>query len=158
VTIIPAPPRRRNLAATAIEEMENATGEDIPPPSNPSATRVATANNTLNKTPNTADAQSSKHPQSQRFSEPHVPDDLNAHSIYQHGGIAIATTVQQNQDRNRTLSLFSPVSPLEGPRDFTLFSTRSSPLQPRSPILPRRDGPPIVTIPAPPRRPRSNED
>jgi hypothetical protein len=157
VTIIPAPPRRRNIATTAIEEMEDATGEETPPSSH-SATREATTNNVLNKTPNTTTAQSSQPPRPHRFSDPYIPDDLTAHSIYQRGGIAIATTVQPNRDGNRTLSPISPVSPLEGPRGFTPISSRSSPLPPRSPASPRRDGLPIVNVPAPPRRPRSNED
>jgi hypothetical protein len=157
VTIIPAPPRRRNIATTAIEEMEDARGEETPPSSH-SATWEATTNNILNKTPNTTTAQSSQPPQSHRFSDPYIPDDLTAHSIYQRGVIAIATTVQPNRDGNRTLSPVSPVSPLEGPRGFTPISARGSPLPPQSPSSLHRDGLPIVNIPAPPRRPRPNED
>lgn len=156
VTIIPAPPRRRNIATTVMEEVEDATGEETAPSSH-STTREATTN-VLNKTPNTTSGQSPQPPLSHRFSDPYIPDDLTAHSIYQRGGIAIATTVQPSRDGNRTMSPILPVLPLDGSRGFTPISSRSSPLPSRSPASPRRDGLTIVNVPAPPRRPRSNEE
>lgn len=152
VTIIPAPPRRRNLATT-YEELEDAKRGERPTNSD-SNTFVGSAEPSLERRL-TQDQEPTRVPQPQRLSDPYTPDDLNGHSIHQRGAISFLTAVQQERDGE---SAISPVSPLEdvGER-LPPISPRGSPAQSRTPSSPRRDGLPVMSIPAPVRRPRSEE-
>jgi hypothetical protein len=152
VTVIPAPPRRRNLATT-YEELENAERGERPTNSD-SNIFVATPGSSLGRH-QTQDPESLRVPQPQRLSDPYTPDNFNGHSIQQRGAISFLTAIRQERNRN---SLVSPVSPLESPREsFSPISSRDSPVESRGPSSPRRDGLPIMSIPAPTRLPRSDE-
>lgn len=145
VTVIPAPPRRRNLTTT-LDELEHAESSERP---------ITGSSNTWVASPALELDEHSRSPQHQRLSDPYTPNTLNGHSIHQRGAISIAT--QESQDRNGAVSPVSPVPPLD--RDTpTVISALSSPIQPRSPVSPRREGLPFMSIPAPPRRPRSNDE
>ncbi|PMD39089.1 PalH-domain-containing protein [Hyaloscypha variabilis F] len=151
VTVIPAPPRRRNLATT-YEELEDAEREERPTNSD---------SNTFVGSPSmesrfTHDQDSTPVLRPQRLSDPYTPDDLNGHSIHQRGAISFLTAVQQSRDGD--VPLISPVSPLEeaGER-FQSVNSRGSPAQPRTPSSPRRDGLQVMSIPAPARRPRTED-
>ena len=160
VTVIPAPVRRRNLAA-ALEELEDAERgqtrgtyggwESLP-------------STVLNRTSGPGEMETRHITRPQRLSDPYTPDDLHGHSIHQRGTISFVTAVQQDRDRgteerHELLSPVSPLSPLEEPisRNSEL-SSRSSPFQSRTPTSSRRDGLPIVSIPAPTRGPRSDDE
>jgi hypothetical protein len=157
VTIIPAPPRRRNLATT-YEELENA--ETVERSRNTSTdsdsnTFVATPHSSVERRL-TQDPESLPVSRPQRSSDPYTPEDLNGHSIHQRGAIVFLTAAHQERDGNNPVS---PVSPLESPRDrLPPLSSRSSLVESGAPSSLRRDGLPIMSIPAPPRHARSNED
>jgi hypothetical protein len=161
VTVIPAPTRRRNLAA-ALEDLE--TAERCEQAQGGSPAWDSSPHTTLNQPVAANDGESSRQPRPQRLSDPYKPDDLNGHSIHQRGAISFVTNVQQDRDREPT----ETVSPLEEPRDVNtatgLGSMRSSPIQTRmshspiSPSSPRRDGLTVMSIPAPPRRRRSDDE
>ncbi|CZR57152.1 related to pH-response regulator protein palH/RIM21 [Phialocephala subalpina] len=155
-TIIPAPPRRRNLTAT-LEELEQ-TERGERPITGSSNTFVATPNTLLSRPPISESPENSRSPQPHRLSDPYTPSDLNSHSIHQRGAISFATADPQDRETNELVS--SPVSPVSAyGRDIpTVISSRENNSQPLSPVSPRRDGLPFVSIPAPPRRPRSNDE
>lgn len=160
-TIIPAPPRRRNLAAT-LEELEGAEGGERPPTQGTSNSRTWIASPiSFTKTPVSDVSQSSdqlsQRPHSHRLSDPYTPNDLSGQSIHQRGTLSLVTNAPQDRDENEIVSPVSPMSPLEGPSRFTPASARISPVQLRPPTSPRREGLPVISIPAPPRR-RKNED
>ncbi len=159
VTVIPAPPRRRNLQA-ALEDLESAGREErenrpdtsysatfIPSPSSFSRT-VIDPQPSLRLSPQPP----------QRLGDPYTPSGLNRQFIQQRGALSFATNAEQDHVGSGIVSSVSPVSPLEGISQFMPLSTRSSPVQPRSPVSPRKDGLPVMSIPAPPRRRRTNED
>lgn len=135
-TVIPAPPRRRYLDTT-LEESE---------PTDQYPRQLSSQNPDLTTVETEADHQ----PRSQRLSDPYTPDDLNSHSIHQRGTISIVTAQQEREGTS------SPMPALEGLRDRTTpISFRNST---RTPTSPRPDGMPVVSIPAPPRRPRSEDE
>lgn len=150
-TIIPAPPRRRNLTAV-LEELEHAERGERPITG--STTYVASPYTLSSRPPMSDSIENSRSPQPHRLSDPYTPSDLNGHSIHQRGAISFATADQQDRETN------GPVSPVStnGRDTPTIISSRGSHSQPLSPASPRRDGLPFVSIPAPPRRPRSNEE
>ena len=136
VTIIPAPSRRRNLAQSLAdldeEDQSHLQRSESAPwepvPGSP-LHRTQTYHN--------------------RLSDPYTPDDLTRHSITQRGTISF---VMSQQDR--------PIGDAshEEHRNSQL-SSRTSPNIVRSPVSPRNsNGLPVVSIPAPPRRPRSDEE
>jgi uncharacterized membrane protein YgcG len=153
VTIIPAPTRKRNLEAALEElgELENAERRE----------------NRTSTQPVHAEAESSHQPRSQRLSEPYRPDDLNSRSTHQRGTMSFVTAVQQEREREQEQP-GEVVSPIEEDRDritpISPIISRSSPIQLRSPTSPnfptspRRDGLSVMSIPAPPRRPRSDSE
>lgn len=152
VTIIPAPPRRRNLATT-YEELENAERVERPANSD-SNTYVGSPGPSLERRL-TQDQESARLPRPQRLSDPYTPDDLNGHSFHQRGAISFLTAVQQDRGGEGAIS---PVLPLEDEGErFPPVSSRGSPAQSRTPSSPRRDGLPVKSIPAPMRRPRSDD-
>ncbi|KUJ21945.1 PalH-domain-containing protein [Mollisia scopiformis] len=157
VTVIPAPPRRRDLLAT-LDELEH-TGNGERPFTSSSNTWVATPSTMADRMadrPSDPEAvDQSRSPQPQRMSDPYTPNDLNGHSIHQRGAISFATP--GSQDRNGAVSPVSPISIMDRATP-TVISSRGTPSQPHSPVSPRRDGLPFMSIPAPPRRPRSNEE
>jgi len=158
-TVIPAPVRRRNLQAT-LEELENDERQNQPLP-NPVAPEPA-PNRTSPDAPNADDADASQQSRSQRLSDPYTPDDLNRRSIHQRGTLSFVAAAQQDRDRlagipDEPVSPVSPSSPTVDPRDRTpTISSRNSNVQIRTPTSPH--GLPVHSIPAPPRRPRSDED
>ncbi|KAG4434980.1 hypothetical protein IFR05_009534 [Cadophora sp. M221] len=162
VTVIPAPPRRRDLAAT-LEELEDAERREQRPRTQQPAERPMPERSMSVATritgPVVEEGERSRHPQPQRLSDPYRPDDLNGHSIHQRGAISFVTALPQDREANEAIS---PVSPIEVQRVTPLSfigSARSSPVQPRSPASLRRpDGLPVTSIPAPPRRPRSPDE
>ncbi|TVY65707.1 pH-response regulator protein [Lachnellula suecica] len=153
VTVIPAPVRRRNLAAT-LEELENEDGPQQPP-----LVPVPTQNRSY---PSADEADSSQHARSQRLSDPYTPGDLNRHSIHHRGTLSFVTAAQEDRERlagiqDEIVPSASPISSMIEQRDrATTLSSRNSNIQVRPPTSPR--GLPITSIPAPPRRPRSNDD
>ncbi|RAL68586.1 hypothetical protein DID88_007305 [Monilinia fructigena] len=92
-----------------------------------------------------------------RTSDPYTPDSLQRHSITHRGSISFATTVQPEMDQ-RVENITSSPTLVASRNTPTYSSSRSSPLQARSPVTPALppiiDGLPVTTIPAPPRRPR----
>jgi len=153
VTVIPAPPRRRDLTATLEELQHSESGER--PLTGSSNTWVATPSTLANQQQVPDANDHSRSPQ--RLSDPYTPTDLNGHSIHQRGAISFATPEPQDAERSVAMSPVSPISAID--RDTpTAISSRGSPSQPRSPVSPRRDGLPFMSIPAPPRRPRSTEE
>jgi hypothetical protein len=152
VTVIPAPPRRRNLATT-YEELENVEmGEGMHSDSN---TFVGSPDSSLERR-QTQDQESPRVPRPQRLSDPYTPDDLNGHSMYQRGAISFLTAVQQERDGDAAISPVSP--PLEEAVErFLPASSQGSPYQSRTPSSPRRDGLSVMSIPAPARHLKSEE-
>jgi PalH/RIM21 len=159
VTVIPAPVRRRNLQAT-LEKLENADRHELPltsPPA-PESLRIRTSHTTLG----VDESDPSQRSRSQRLNDPHTPDDLNRRPIHQRGAVSFVTGGQQDRDRlggirAEPLSPVSPTSPIVDPRDRTpTISSRNSNILIRTASSP--NGLPVHSIPAPPRRPRSNED
>ncbi|KAF8866728.1 PalH-domain-containing protein [Acephala macrosclerotiorum] len=141
-TIIPAPPRRRNLTAT-LEELEHTERGDRPITGS-SNTWVATPNTLSSRPPMFDSVENSRSPQPHRLSDPYTPSDLNVHSIHQRGAISFATADLQDREDNVPVS---PVSLVSNGRDTTtVISSRGS------------HSLPFMSIPAPPRRPRSNEE
>ncbi|EKD20463.1 PalH [Drepanopeziza brunnea f. sp. 'multigermtubi' MB_m1] len=157
-TVIPAPPRRRDLAA-ALEELENTERHDhalsratqlerqLP---DRSASQAAWLPSSV--TPD--DDLETRQPQ-QRPSDPYRPDTSNGRSIHQRSAISFVRASSQTQSNDA-------VSPAEiqrvTPPSMSASQVSSSTLW-RSPSLPRRpEGPPVTSIPAPPRRPRSPDE
>lgn len=153
VTVIPAPPRRQNLATT-YEELENADTREKPMNSD-SNTFIGSPESSLERRL-TQGQDSSGFPRPQRLSDPYTPDDLNAHSVHQRGAISFLTAIQQDRDGDAGISTLSP--PEETGERFVPGSSRGSPSQTRSPSSPCRDGLPVMSIPAPVRRPKSDEE
>ncbi|KAH8672703.1 PalH/RIM21-domain-containing protein [Tricladium varicosporioides] len=148
-TVIPAPPRRRNLQAT-LDELESAErGEtSYSEQSQHSFSPVSTINRS-----NTIDSTHQYYPP--RVSDPYTPEDLSRHAIHQRGAISIVTG---DRDATAQDDIVSPLSDTADSRPA--FSSRGTPttIHIRTPTSPRRDGLPVMTIPAPPRPPRRNED
>ncbi|KAF4624492.1 hypothetical protein G7Y89_g13679 [Cudoniella acicularis] len=142
VTIIPAPPRRRNLQAT-LEELENAERRNVPhsEPGFSNFSPTITANDHSEQT------------RPQRLSDPYTPDDISRHSIHQRGAISFVT-----EDRERIAAHDELVSPMSESGDSNpVFSSLAS-TRIRTPTSPRKDGLLVFSIPAPPRQPRRNEE
>lgn len=158
VTVIPAPVRRRDLQAT-LQELENEDQHRVSP------TNPVSLDPPLNRTPYSSpgvdDANTSQRSRSQRLSDPYTPDHLSRHSIHQRGTLSFVTAGQQDRDRQGGIlgeptSPVSPTSPVLDQRDRApTISSRSSNII-RTATSP--DGLPVMSIPAPLRRPRSNED
>ncbi|CAG8956382.1 hypothetical protein HYFRA_00003764 [Hymenoscyphus fraxineus] len=141
-TVIPAPPRRRNLQQT-LEELEHA--ETLNGTGSVPGITSATSQNTMGEFLQV---------EQPRSSDPYTPDDLGFHAVHQRGAISIVTS-----DRERSPGQdegLSPVSPIS-PEDDRAPSQRNSAII-ITPVSPRRDGLPILSIPAPPRRPRRDDD
>lgn len=146
ITIIPAPTRRRNLAET-LEELEREEGGQRQ--RSDSAPWESLGSSSYNRSP--ALDQASSRAQPHRLSDPYTPDDLTRHSITQRGTISFVTAVQQERSTGE--------SPAEGQERNSLPSARTSPSLTRSPVSPRSsNGLPVLSIPAPPRKPRSDEE
>lgn len=137
VTVIPAPSRRRNLAA-ALEELDGEDRSQLQ--RSDSAPWESLPSSSYNRS------------QPHRLSDPYTPDDLTRHSITQRGAISFVTSPEQDRSASEGSSAE------EQHRDSQL-SSQNSPNLSRSPVSPRSsNGLPIVSIPAPPRRPRSDEE
>jgi hypothetical protein len=134
VTVIPAPSRRRNLTA-ALEELET---EESQLQRSDSAPWESLPGSAYNRT------------QPHRLSDPYTPDDLSRHSITQRGAISFVTSPEQDRSGEG--------SSVEEHRNSQL-SSQASPNSSRTPVSPRsKDGLTVISIPAPPRRPRSDEE
>jgi hypothetical protein len=162
VTIIPAPPRRKNLAVT-LEELESAEREEQRPDTSTSRTWVASPNTASNMGPLSDMPPISYQPSPpsppRRLSDPYTPTNLSRQSIHQRGTISFATSAQPDRDENEIVSPVSPISPVDGPNQLTAVSARGSPVQVHPPSSQHRDpGLPVVSIPAPPRRRRTDDD
>lgn len=136
LTVIPAPSRRRAVAT----ESEHSDVDSI----NPALEGPSLTGN-----------DSSERDRHTRTSDPYTPDSLQRHSITHRGSISFATAVQPEIDQQNSMS--SPTL-VNSRQTHTFSSSRSSPIQARSPATPALpriiDGLPVTTIPAPPRRPR----
>lgn len=142
ITIIPAPPRRRNIAAT-LEELEvadrsqrsRANSRGIQPSTHQPMTHGDTES--VYRVPS---------------SDPNSHKNLNRHSITQRGNISFVDSVQQGRLQAED----------ESPGNIRGNSLpvilQSSVSQPHSPTTAYRNGLPILSIPPPPRRPRSEEE
>jgi hypothetical protein len=152
ITIIPAPPRRRDLTEALDSLEQNTEGER--PFTGRSDTWVATSSTLQSRALASESVEHSQEPRSQRLSDPYTPDDLNGHSIQQRGTLSFATPELQERDNYGLTSPVSPVSAIDKDAPTVISSLGS----PRSPVSPRREGLPFLSIPAPPRRSRSSED
>jgi hypothetical protein len=161
VTVIPAPPRRRNLQATLADLESAERGESTPTAETRSwVASPSNLNQALAPVPDDGQhsVQPSPVPRPHRLSDPYTPDDLSRQSIHQRGTLSFAMNAQHERDENEIVSPVSPLSAVEGANRFTPANVRSSPVQLRPPVSPRRSGLPVVSIPAPPRRPRTSDD
>ena len=164
ITVIPAPPRRRNLQAT-LEDLEKAErGErNVGSETDNATTCVASViPSQITRTPITNSHLSPCPPISPRPDDPYTPQDVNRTFIQQRGALSFLTTVPpQDVGGGSRSDIVSPVSlgsPLEGSRFSPLASSsRSKPMTPVSPI-PRNHGMPLVNIPPPPRRRRQDDE
>jgi len=146
VTVIPAPVRRRNLAAM-MEEIEEAEREHNPHPTSGPVEPIPG--------PRAGESSSSPFsPPSRSTEDPYTPSDLASHSIAQRGTISFITALPQDQ-RPANLSS-SPPSTQAEPLIITPVSSRSVGAQSRSPTY--SELLPVHSIPAPPRRPRTDDD
>jgi hypothetical protein len=137
VTVIPAPPRRCNLVET-LEELERESRSNVQ--RSDSAPRESLPSSSNNRT------------QPHRLSDPCTPDDLTRHSITQRGAISFVMSPQQDRSTGEGSSA-------EEQYRNNQLSSQNSPSLTRSPVSARsRNGLPVLSIPAPPRRPRSNEE
>lgn len=146
VTVIPAPVRRRNLAAMLeeIEEVERehsphrASGPRDPEPVNrqgePGSPHLSLPNRSTE--------------------DPYTPSDLTNHSISQRGAISFITTLPQDS-RPANVSSAPPPAQAES-LSVTPISSRSLGAQSRSPTYSELLT--VHSIPAPPRRPRTDND
>ncbi|TVY90229.1 pH-response regulator protein [Lachnellula willkommii] len=161
VTVIPAPVRRRDLQGT-LQELENADRNELPlaSPTGPEPW----LDRTSRTTPVLDDPDHSRRSQarSQRLSDPYIPDALNRPSTHQRGTVSFVSAGQQDRERhasiqNKPTSPVSPPSTGADPRDkAATISSRSSNIIVRTAASPT--GLPVHSIPAPPRKPRSNDD
>ncbi|KAI9649419.1 pH-response regulator protein palH/rim21 [Ciborinia camelliae] len=137
LTVIPAPSRRRAVTT----ESEEPVIDPISP------TRVVSSHMEIDA--------SGQHA---RTCDPYTPDSLQRHSITHRGSISIATAVQSEIDQRANENTTSSPTLIASRYTPPFSSSRSSPLQARSPVAPALppiiDGLPVTTIPAPPRRPR----
>ena len=136
ITVIPAPTRRRNLAET-FEELEREDRGQVQQSDSPPWESLP--NSLYSRTP-------------YRLSDPYTPDDLTGHSITQRGTISFVTSPQQDRSTGEASSA-------EEQHRNSQLSSRNSPSLTRSPVCPRSsNGLPVLSVPAPPRRPRSDEE
>ncbi|TVY40360.1 pH-response regulator protein [Lachnellula subtilissima] len=161
LTVIPAPVRRRDLQAT-LEELENADRHEQPL-SSPTAPKPW-PNSTSRTTPvfDDPDPSQRSHSRSQRLSDPYTPDDLSRRSTHQRGTVSFVSAGQQDRERlassrNKPTSPVSPSSIGADSRDkaATISSRSSNNLVGTAAST---TGLPVHSIPAPPRKPRSNDD
>ncbi|TVY46461.1 pH-response regulator protein [Lachnellula occidentalis] len=161
VTVIPAPVRRRDLQAT-LEELDNADRHEQPLVS-PTAPEPR-PNRTSFTTPVLDNSNPSQRSQSrsQRLSDPYTPDDLSQRSTHQRGTVAFVSAGQHDRERlasirNRPTSPVLPSSIGADRQDkAATISSRSSNNLTRTAAS--TTGLPVHSIPAPPRKPRSNDD
>jgi len=146
VTVIPAPVRRRNLGAM-LEEIEEAEREhSLHHISGPADAVPATRSD---------EPSSPRHSQPSRSTEdPYTPSDLARHSIAQRGAISFITALPQDH-RPANVASASPPPPAES-LNITPVTSRSLVAQSRSPTY--SELLPVHSIPAPPRRPRTDDD
>lgn len=142
VRVIPAPTRRRNIAAT-LKELQ---GEDTIERDRSDSAQWESLPSSSQNSSEVFDPLS--HPSlPHRSSEPYTPDDLTRHSIIQRDAISFITAVDQDRQRGAEQD-----SPLDDRR-------RNSSSLSRSPTSPHSsNGLPVLSIPAPTRRPRSDEE
>jgi hypothetical protein len=147
VTVIPAPTRRRNLAET-LEQLEREEGTQRQ--RSDSAPWGSLPGSSYNRSPTLF--QPSSNTQPHRLSDPYRPEDLTRHSITQRGAISFVTAVQQDRSTGEGSSA-------EDQHRNSQPSSRNSSGLTRSPVSPHNsNGLPVLSIPAPPRRPRSDEE
>jgi hypothetical protein len=146
ITIIPAPPRRRNLADT-LQELEAADRGERPR----ADSRGASVQQSISQS--VPHGQESTEPTRRaRISDPYTPSDLNRHSITQRGTISFVNAVQQDRRQG------GDESPEQLRRNSPSVSLQGSLSQPQSPGTAYKNGLPLLCIPPPPRRPRSDEE
>ena len=146
ITIIPAPTRRRNLAET-LAELEREEGDQGQ--RSDAAPWESLGSSSYNRSP--ALDPTPYRTQPHRLSDPYTPNNLTRHSITQRGAISFVTAVQQERSAGE--------SPVEGQQRNSLPSPRTTPSVTRSSASPHSsNGLPVLSIPAPPRRPRSDEE
>lgn len=154
VTIIPAPPRRRNLQGT-LEELEDA---DRAPPPDPMTLRSLPSRTYPTSRETDVSALSLSH----RLSDPYTPSQHNQHTVLQRGSLTFLTGTQQDKDRvpwmqGEHVPAVSTMTPVGEDQDReATASSPSSNTRARTPTSPV--GLPIRTFPAPPRRARVNDD
>ena len=137
VTVIPAPSRRRG-PAQCTEESEIADRSHLQ--GSDSVPLELQSNSLVHRT------------QSHRLSDPYTPDDLTRHSITQRGTISFLTPPQQDR-----LTQDCPIA--EDQQRTIQSNPRSRSSIVRSPVSIRSSGGlPVVSIPAPRRRPRSVDE
>lgn len=134
VIVIPAPPRRRNLAATLEELDEEERGQRPwnPPPS-----------------PNVRSTPSTEPSRTHRSSDPYTPVDLNQRSITHRGTVSFVSGHDERRDG-------AAASPMDDQRESSLAGSRSPPSRtPRahSPPPAPRNGVPVLSMPTPQRPP-----
>ncbi|RDL39681.1 PalH [Venustampulla echinocandica] len=145
VTVIPAPPRRHNLQAT-LEELESAERGEMPQ-NDPGSRYIPSIGHSR-----TYPDEPSR---SQRLSDTYTSNSVNRQSIHQRGAVSFVTTERDRQAEAEE----APLSSMSGDRDGSgPLPSHSSTSRARTPASPLRDGLPVVSIPAPPRRPRPPDD
>ncbi|KAI6715828.1 hypothetical protein JHW43_001650 [Diplocarpon mali] len=147
VTVIPAPPRRRDLTA-ALAELKTGhhTTQPPPAPSLQAHERLGSQATWMSSALDTPDeGEGSRPPPRQRLSDPYRP--AHGHVITTRGSSSFVTATAPGAG--------PPTSPIDSRQATPLSSSaQSSAVLPRSPSR-RSDGLPITSIPAPARRPRS---
>ncbi|PSS13171.1 hypothetical protein M430DRAFT_36297 [Amorphotheca resinae ATCC 22711] len=154
VTVIPAPIRRRNLAAALeeLEELEEAERGQRPWSSSESTPWESLPSTGLSQARMLEETDSAGRTQP-RSSDPYTPDDLSRHSITQRGTISFVTAGQGRREGDEDVT-----SQHEEPRRSSPTSSRSFHFQTRSSTSTHPAGLPVLTIPAPPRRPSPDEE
>ncbi|RDW94698.1 PalH-domain-containing protein [Coleophoma crateriformis] len=152
VTVIPAPVRRRNLLAD-VEEMEN---EDhiVQVPSH--TTEVPLTGTTFGR----SQSPNPSFTQTRGPNNPYAPQNLDQQAISHRGSISFATPALQGR---RTAENSTPWSPSEERSQFS--PSLSNPTSPRPTTISSRqdwvtnvNSLPTISIPAPPRRPRNDDE
>jgi len=170
VTVIPAPSRRRHYEQ-ALAELDERDEPEITP------------HRDNRYRPQTSESHTDPLPQ--RSSDPYRPDDLGRHNLHQRGAISFATAAENERapyaepnavaplttqrpisdaDGDENLPVIAPETSRSPTNSSSIAISRHSPAQLRGTLSPsisytgRRDGLAVVSIPAPPRRPRSTSN
>lgn len=168
VTVIPAPSRRRHYEQ-ALAELEERDEWEPTARHEPEDRHVGTGTHVASLPP--------------RASDPYRPDDLGGHSVHQRGAISFATATSNGRiphlepsiaapptnqsdmpatDRDVTMPVVAPDNSRSPTNASSVAISRDSPAELRRTLSPavsftgRRDGLAVLSIPAPPRRTRSN--